>query len=227
MFSFCATLGHFFWWSGWASMRHPRGGEQHIPSHQRVCAAWPSVQSFCGRAALARRGQGPGAVWQWSALPMASMLVSRRAGELSLGGSRWPLNVVLPDAVVVCLIISVLLLELSCIHLAREMVWNCHLFSLLLYIVKWTEGGEKISVGSLTHLFEDEQLLRGSYFPVWNKCHVAPHPCAYRRALHLLKLDPTLKLHGWPLRGKFPKTQTSSFPNLPLSLETKSKTESI
>lgn len=53
---------------------------------------------------------------------MASVLVSRRAGELSLGGSRWPLTVVLPDAVVVCLIISVLLLELSCIHLAREMV---------------------------------------------------------------------------------------------------------
>lgn len=61
-------------------------------------------------------------MWQWSALPMASTLVSRRAGELSLGGSRWPLNVVLPDAVVVCLIISVLLLELSCIQLAREMV---------------------------------------------------------------------------------------------------------
>lgn len=57
-----------------------------------------------------------------SALPMESVLVNRRAGEPSLLGSRWPLNIVPPDAVVVCLIISVLLLELSCIYLAREMV---------------------------------------------------------------------------------------------------------
>lgn len=57
-----------------------------------------------------------------SALPMESVLVNRRAGEPALLGSRWPLNVVLPDAVVVCLIISVLLLDLSCIYLAREMV---------------------------------------------------------------------------------------------------------
>lgn len=57
-----------------------------------------------------------------SALPMESVLVNRRAGEPSLWGSRWPLNVVLPDAMVVCLIISVLLLEWSCIYLAREMV---------------------------------------------------------------------------------------------------------
>lgn len=57
-----------------------------------------------------------------SALPVESVLANRRAGEPSLLGSRWPLNAVLPDAVVVCLIISVLLLELSCIYLAREMV---------------------------------------------------------------------------------------------------------
>lgn len=37
-----------------------------------------------------------------SALPMESVLVNRRAGEPSLLGSRWPLNIVLPDAVVVC-----------------------------------------------------------------------------------------------------------------------------
>lgn len=44
----------------------------------------------------------------YSALPMDSVLVNRRAGEPSLG-SRWPLYVILLDAVVVCLIIDVLL----------------------------------------------------------------------------------------------------------------------
>lgn len=137
---------------------------------------------------------------------MRSVTVDRRVGVPACLGSSWPLDIILSDAVVVCLI-SVLLLELSCTYCAREMVWNCHLFSLLLYIIQWTEGGEKISVGSLIWRWA---LLWDSYSLVWNKIHVAPHLCTCRRALQLLKLDPTLELHGWPLRGKFPKCRQAA-----------------
>lgn len=65
------------------------------------------------------------------------------------------------------------------------------------------DRGRRKDLCRVTYLFEDERLLRDSHMPWCEiKIHVAPHLCTCRRALHLLKLDPTRELHGWPFRGK-------------------------
>lgn len=59
------------------------------------------------------------------------------------------------------------------------------------------DRGRRKDLCRVTYLFEDEQLLRDSHMPWCEiKIHVAPYLCTCRRVLHLLKLDPTLELHG-------------------------------
>lgn len=72
------------------------------------------------------------------------------------------------------------------------------------------DRGRRKDLCRVTDLFEDERLLWDSYSLMWNKILVAPHLCTCRRAPHLLKLDPTLELHGLPLRGKSPKCRQAA-----------------
>lgn len=94
--------------------------------------------------------------------------MDRRAGEPACLGSRWPLGIILPDAVVVCLIIYVLLLELSCTYLAREGEKRdgVKLSSVFIAPLHYpVDRGRRKDLCRVTYLLEGEQLLRDSHIP--------------------------------------------------------------
>lgn len=106
----------------------------------------------------------PWAVWQpW--LPMGSVIVGRRAGEPACLGSRWPLDIILPDAVVGCLphyfcptarIVLHILGKRDGVKLSSVFIAPLH------YPV---DRGRRKDLCWVTYLFEDEQLLQESHIP--------------------------------------------------------------
>lgn len=152
-FTCCATLGRFLWWSCWATVRCPLERESNLPCHVGgfVQRSWAS-SVLGGRAALDRLFCVPWALWQqfstshgkracekegWRAIIIRAKVATERCSARCYG--------CLPHYF--CPAAGIVLHILGKRDGVRLLRFHCS-FTLL----KWTEGGEKISVGLLIYL---------------------------------------------------------------------------